>query len=237
MLLLLPFSFLLFPVHRTATMYIIIVGGGNIGYYLAKTLAAARHEVLLMEKDRTRYRTISEELGEVVMQGDGCEVSQQNQAGFGRADAVVAATGSDDDNLVVCQMAKMEHNVPRTISRVNDPRNEALFHKLGIDATVSSTKIIYNLIEQEVGGGEVIPLAALNRGNIEIVEIEIGPRSPVVGREIRLLKLPAEALIISIIRDDHAILPSGDTNFEVDDSVIVLVNADREHDLRDIFAE
>ncbi len=218
-------------------MYIIIVGGGNIGYYLAKTLAAARHEVLLMEKDRTRYRTISEELGEVVMQGDGCEVSQQNQAGFGRADAVVAATGSDDDNLVVCQMAKMEHNVPRTISRVNDPRNETLFHKLGIDATVSSTKIIYNLIEQEVGGGEVIPLAALNRGNIEIVEIEIGPRSPVVGREIRLLQLPAEALIISIIRDDHAILPSGDTNFEIDDSVIVLVNADREHDLRDIFAE
>ena len=218
-------------------MYIIIVGGGNIGYYLAKTLVSARHEVLLMEKDRVRYRTISEELGEVVMQGDGCEVSQQNQAGFGRADAVVAATGSDDDNLVVCQMAKMEHNVPRTISRVNDPRNEALFHKLGIDATVSSTKIIYNLIEQEVGGGEVIPLAALNRGNIEIVEIEIGARSPVVHREIRSLKLPDEALIISIIRDDHAILPSGDTQFEVGDSVIVLVNADKEHDLRDTFAE
>lgn len=218
-------------------MYIIIVGGGNIGYYLAKTLVAARHEVLLLEKDRLRYRTISEELGEVVMQGDGCEVAQQNQAGFGRADAVVAATGSDDDNLVVCQMAKMEHNVPRTISRVNDPRNEALFHKLGIDSTVSSTKIIYNLIEQEVGGGEVIPLAALNRGNIEIVEIEIGPRSPVVDQEIRTLELPAEALIISVIRNDHAILPSGDTRFEVGDSVIALVGADREHDLRDIFAE
>ena len=218
-------------------MYIIIVGGGNIGYYLAKTLVAARHEVLLLEKDRTRYRTISDELGEVVMQGDGCEVAQQNQAGFGRADAVVAATGSDDDNLVVCQMAKMEHNVPRTISRVNDPRNEALFHKLGIDSTVSSTKIIYNLIEQEVGGGEVIPLAALNRGNIEIVEIEIGPRSPVVDQEIRTLALPSETLIISVIRNDHAILPSGDTRFEVGDSVIALVNADREHDLRDIFAE
>ena len=218
-------------------MYIIIVGGGNIGYYLAKTLVSARHEVLLMEKDRTRYRTISEELGEVVMQGDGCEVAQQNQAGFGRADAVVAATGSDDDNLVVCQMAKMEHNVPRTISRVNDPRNEALFHKLGIDATVSSTKIIYNLIEQEVGGGEVIPLAALNRGNIEIVEVEIGPKSPVLDQEIRALKLPVEALIISVIRHDHAILPAAETRFEVGDSVIALVGADREHDLRDIFAE
>ncbi len=218
-------------------MYIIIVGGGNIGYYLAKTLAAARHEVLLLEKDRQRYRTIAEELGEVVMQGDGCEVAHQNQAGFGRADVVVAATGSDDDNLVVCQMAKMEHNVPRTISRVNDPRNEALFEKLGIDATVSSTKIIYNLIEQEVGGGEVIPLAALNRGNIEIVEIEIGLRSPVIGREIRTLKLPHEALIISVIRNDHAILPSGETLFELADSVIALVGADKEHELRDIFAE
>lgn len=218
-------------------MYIIIVGGGNIGYYLAKTLVAAKHEVLLLEKDRVRYRTISEELGEVVMQGDGCEVAHQNQAGFGRADAVVATTGSDDDNLVVCQMAKMEHNVPRTISRVNDPRNEKLFHKLGIDATVSSTKIIYNLIEQEVGGGEVIPLAALNRGNIEIVDIEIGAKSPVVGREIRALAMPSEALIISVIRDDHAVLPSGDTRFEIGDSIIALVGADKEHELRDIFSE
>jgi trk system potassium uptake protein TrkA len=218
-------------------MYIIIVGAGNVGYYLAKTLASARHEVLLLEKDRARYRTVSEELGEIVMQGDGCEVALQNQAGFGRADAVVAATGSDDDNLVVCQMAKMEHNVPRTISRVNDPRNEALFHKLGIDATVSSTKIIYNLIEQEVGGGEVIPLAALNRGNIEIVEVEIGPKSRVVGKEIRSIAMPHEALIISVIREDHAILPSGDTRFEVGDDVIALVKSDMEHEMRDIFAE
>src|SRR5579871_5141982 len=206
-------------------MYIIIVGGGNVGYYLAKTLTAARHEVLLLEKDRARYRILAEELGEVVMQGDGCQADQQMEAGFGRADAVVATTGSDDDNLVVCQMAKMEFSVPRTISRVNDPRNEKLFHKLGIDATVSSTKIIYNLIEQEVGGGEMIPLAALNRGNIEIVEIEIGSKSPVVNREVRALALPEDALIISIIRDGHAKLPSGDTVIQLGDSVIALVDA------------
>lgn len=218
-------------------MYIIIVGGGNIGFYLAKTLVAANHEVLLLEKDRARYRTISEELGEVVMQGDGCQADQQLEAGFSRADAVVAATGSDDDNLVVCQMAKMEFSVPRTISRVNDPRNEKLFHKLGIDATVSSTKIIYNLIEQEVGGGELIPLAALSRGNIEIVEIEIGPRSPVAAREIKSLPLPAETLIISVIRNDHALLPTGETVLTIGDSVVALVNADREPELRRVFAE
>ena len=218
-------------------MYIIIVGGGNVGYYLAKTLSAAKHEVLLLEKDRARCRTIAEELGEVVMQGDGCEVAQQVEAGFGRADAVVAVTGSDDDNLVVCQMAKMEHDVPRTISRVNDPRNQSLFQKLGIDATVSSTKIIYNLLEQEVGGGEVIPLAALKQGNIEIVDIEIGQKSPVIGRDISALALPEEALIISVIRDGHAHLPASARQFVLGDSVIALVNADREHMLRDIFSE
>lgn len=218
-------------------MYIIIVGGGNVGYYLAKTLADARHEVLLMEKDRLRYKTISEELGELVMQGDGCEVAQQVQAGFGRADAVIATTGSDDDNLVVCQMAKMEHRVPRTISRVNDPRNEELFKRLGIDATVSSTRIIYNLIEQEVGGGEVIPLAALNRGNIEILDVQIGERSPRLGQQIHALDLPKGALIISVIRNNQAILPSGDTRLESGDAIIALVNADKEHEMRDIFEE
>ncbi len=218
-------------------MYIIIVGGGNIGFYLAKTLAAANHEVLLLEKDRTRYRTISEELGETVMQGDGCQADQQLEAGFGRADAVVAATGSDDDNMVVCQMAKMEFNVPRTISRVNDPRNEKLFHKLGIDSTVSSTKIIYNLIEQEVGGGEIIPLAALNRGNIEIVEAEIGFKSPMVGKDIKSISLPDEALIISVIRNEHALLPTAETVLTIGDSVIALVKAEHEPELRRLFAE
>jgi trk system potassium uptake protein TrkA len=134
-------------------------------------------------------------------------------------------------------MAKMEFSVPRTISRVNDPRNEKLFHKLGIDATVSSTKIIYNLIEQEVGGGELIPLAALSRGNIEIVEVDIGVKSPVVGREIKSLALPDEALIISVIRNDHALLPTGETVLTVGDSLVALVNADHEPDLRRVFAE
>ena len=218
-------------------MYVIIVGAGNVGFYLAKTLCAAKHEVLLLEKDRARYRTVAEELGEVVMQGDGCQADQQTEAGFARADAVVAVTGSDDDNLVVCQMAKMEFNVPRTISRISDPRNEKLFRQLGIDATVSATKIIYNLIEQEVGGGELIPLAALSRGNIEIVEAEIGPKSAVLGREIRSLNLPAEALIISIIRNDHAVLPAAESTFEIGDSVIALVKAENEHELRVVFGE
>ncbi len=218
-------------------MYIIIVGGGNVGYYLAKTLVKTNHEVLVLEKNRLVHRTISEELGEVAMQGDGCEVRIMEEAGAERADAVVAVTGDDEDNLVICQMAKMQFNVPRTLARVNDPRNESLFHRLGIDATVSSTKIIYNLIEQEIETDEVIPLAALRRGNIEIVEIEIGPKSPVLGRTIQQIPMPGDALIISIIRQDHGMIPTADTVFDLGDSALALVAADKEHELRDIFAE
>src|SRR5215210_54852 len=218
-------------------MYVIIVGGGSVGYYLAKTLVRIKHEVLVLEKNRATHKLVAEELGEVVMQGDGCEVRIMEEAGVGRADAVVAVTGDDEDNLVICQMAKLKFNVPRTIARVNNPRNEELFHKLGIDATVSSTKIIYNLIEQEIETNEVIPLAALRRGNIEIVEIEIGSKSPVLARSIHQLKLPGDSLIISVIRHDHGMIPTADTVFELGDSVIALVNADLEHELRDIFAE
>ena len=218
-------------------MYIIIVGGGGVGYYLARTLVKASHEVLLLERDRSEHKRLAEELGEVVMQGDGCEVRIMEEAGGARADAVVAVTGDDEDNLVICQMAKIKFNVPRTIARVNNPRNEELFHRLGIDGTVSATKIIYNLIEQEIETGEVIPLAALKKGNIEIVEVEIGPKSPVLHKQIQNVMLPGDSLIISIIRNDHGMIPAGETQFENGDSVIALVNADQEHDLRDIFAE
>jgi K+ transport systems, NAD-binding component len=218
-------------------MYIIIVGGGSVGYYLAKTLVRTQHEVLVLEKNRAIHKQVAEELGEVVMQGDGCEVRIMEEAGVARADAVVAVTGEDGDNLVICQMAKLKFNVPRTIARINDPRNEQLFHKLGIDATVNSTKIIYNLIEQEIETGEVIPLAALKRGNIEIVEVEISEKSPVLNKAIQQISLPEDALIISVIRQDHGMIPVADTRFENGDSVIALVRADLEHELRDIFAE
>jgi trk system potassium uptake protein len=218
-------------------MYIIIVGGGSVGYYLAKTLVRTQHEVLVLEKNRVTHKQVAEELGEVVMQGDGCEVRIMEEAGVGRADAVVAVTGEDEDNLVICQMAKLKFNVPRTIARINDPRNEQLFHTLGIDATVNSTKIIYNLIEQEIETGEVIPLAALKRGNIEIVEVEISEKSPVLNKAIQQVALPEDALIICVIREDHGMIPTADTRFEDGDSVIALVRADLEHELRKIFAE
>lgn len=217
-------------------MYCVLVGGGNVGYYLTKDLVAAGHEVLLIEKDRSRAARLIEEFGEIAIQGDGCEVRQMEEAGFGRADVIIAVTGDDEDNLVVCQMAKRKFDVPRTIARVNSPANEAIFSKLGIDTTVSSTRIIFNLIEQEIETDQVVPLAALSRGNLEVVEIDLSNQSPVVGQRIGDVGLPAEAHIISIIRSDKGMLPNPETVLAAGDSVLALVNTDLESALRETFS-
>lgn len=218
-------------------MYVIVVGGGKIGYYLTKKLLTEGHEVLLLEKDRRRQAAMAEQLGDVVMQGDGCEVRIMAEAGFGRADVIVAVTGDDEDNLVICQMAKKNFQAPRTVARVNDPANMVLFDKLGIDTTVSSTQIIFNLLEQQIEPGEIIPLGALKNGNIEVVAINVSKRSPVLGQTIQDLRLPGNALIISVVRDDNAMIPQKDTRFENGDSVIAMVVAEEEPRLRHIFAE
>ncbi|MBP6965205.1 MAG: TrkA family potassium uptake protein [Armatimonadetes bacterium] len=218
-------------------MYVIVAGGGKVGHYLSRALADAGHEVLLVEKDAGRAQYLTEDLGQVVAVGDACEVRTMREIGMERADVVVATTGDDEDNLVICQMAKLKFRVPRTISRVNNPSNEEIFHTLGIDATVSSTEIIFNLIEQQIETDAIIPLAALQRGNIEIVEIDLGPNSSVVGRRIPAVNLPQEALVISIVRDGHAILPNIDVEFREGDSVIALVTRDKESQLRQAFQE
>ena len=218
-------------------MYVIVVGGGKVGYYLSKQLLAEGHEVLLLEKDRRRHALVAEELGDVAVQGDGCEVRVMREAGFGRADVIVAVTGDDEDNLVICQMAKASFETPRTVARVNNPENQVLFQRLGIDTTVSSTQIIFNLIEQQIEPGEVIPLGALRNGNIEVVAISVSEKSPVLGKSVRSLPLPGHSLIISLVRNDNAVLPESDTIFTANDTVIALVNAADEPRLREIFAE
>jgi trk system potassium uptake protein TrkA len=218
-------------------MYVIVVGGGKVGYYLTKQLLTEGHEVLLLEKDRRRQAMLAEQMGEVVVQGDGCEVRIMSEVGFGRADVIVAVTGDDEDNLVICQMAKRKFQTPRTVARVNDPDNVVLFQKLGIDTTVSSTQIIFNLLDQQIETGEIIPLAALKNGNIEIVAITVSERSPVLGRTVKDLPLPGDALIISVVRAEHALLPQGDVRFEDGDTAIAMVAAHEEPQLRHIFTE
>lgn len=220
---------------KKSPMYVIIVGAGKVGYYLAKTLIQEGHEVLVLEKDRKTVESFKEELGELIFHGDGCEIRTMDEVGMGRANVVVAVTGDDEDNLVICQMAKLKFKVSRTIARVNDPKNEELFKQLGIDQTVSSTRIIFNLLEQQIETGQVIPLAALKKGEIEVVEANITTGSSVIGMRINELNLPEETLVISIIRDDHAIIPHSDTRLHDGDSVIAMIKAEQEKDLRAIF--
>lgn len=220
---------------RMSPMYVIVVGGGKVGYHLGKALVQEGHEVLVIEKDRKTAELLADELGEIVVHADGCETRSMTEAGMGRANVVAAVTGDDEDNLVICQMAKRKFGVSRTIARVNDPKNEELFRELGIDQTVSSTRIIFNLIEQQIETSQVIPLAALRKGEIEVVEADIASGSPVDGVRIGQIELPPDTLIISVIRDGHALIPHADTKLRLGDSVIAMIKAESEKDLRAVF--
>src|SRR6187401_1686599 len=155
-------------------MYVIVVGGGKVGYYLTKELLAAGHELVLLEKDGRRARQIADELGSIVLNKDGCEGKHLAEAGANRATIVAAVTGDDEDNLVVCQMAKHHFDVPRTIARVNNPKNEQLFRHLGVDEQVSPTRMILGSIEQDIPVHELLHLARLEGGELELVEAQVG---------------------------------------------------------------
>jgi trk system potassium uptake protein TrkA len=214
----------------------IIVGGGNVGWQLAKRLIQRDHEVLVLEKDARQAGRLAASLGdEAVYFGDGCEVAVQKEAGFGRADVVVAVTGEDEDNLVVAQMAKTMWGVKRVLARVNDPSHELIFKQLGIDDTVSATGIIFSLLEQQLTPDEVIPLGALGKGNVEIVEALLSHRSPVVGKSVRELKLPPHTNLMWLLRGAEGQLVTGDTVLEDGDTIVALVPREEAGTLRSLF--
>jgi trk system potassium uptake protein TrkA len=213
--------------------YAVIVGGGKIGYYLTRSLINGNYEVLLMDKNPSVYRTLSADLGDVVMQGDGCDPLTLKLAGVERADLVVAVTGDDADNLVICQMAAHCFGRPRIIARVNNPDHEALFHILGVRERVNGTGAILNLLGQKVGSAPVILLGALERSNIEAVELIVDDGSPLVGAKLGEINLPKDALIISVIRGGHAMLPNADTIFAPGDVLVALIPPELEASLRE----
>ena len=149
-------------------MYIIVIGGGKVGFYLAKELAESNHEVLVIEQDPQKVQEIQDELGDIAMEGDGCEATVLEKAGTSRADMLLAVTGDDEDNLIACQVAKQRFNVSRTVARINDPKNEEIFRRLDVDITVSATSAIMAHIEQELPTHQLIPLMRLGSG-LEIV--------------------------------------------------------------------
>jgi len=216
-------------------MYMIVVGGGNVGLQLSKRLIAKNHEILLMEKDAKGAARLSSIIGEEsVYLGDGCELITQKNAGFARADVIVACTGEDEDNLVVCQMAKSFWNVKRVLARVNDPWHEEIFQKIGVDQTVSATGIIYSLIEQQITLDEIIPVGALLRGSIEVVEAIISHRSPLVNRAVRDIQLPPQTNIIWMIREEQGMIVTGDTMILENDMIVAVVPQERASELREV---
>jgi trk system potassium uptake protein TrkA len=216
-------------------MYIIIVGAGKVGYHLGKFLMAEGHEVMLIEEDRSKVDTLSLEFHDSIMQGDGSAVEVLKEAGANRADVVVAATGNDEDNLVICQVTKLVFLRPRTIARVNNPRNEELFAGLGVDASVSATKIINTIIEEQVKAGDmVIPLLTLKAGDVEIVEVELSRSSHIIKKKIKDLLLPPGSIFIAVLRGDEVIIPYGETEFQPEDKVLALVKRTSEQALREM---
>ena len=213
-------------------MYIIIGGGGDVGYYLTRNLLKRGHEVLLVEKSGGRQQSLGDELGPAVIKGDACEVRTMEEAGDRRADVVIAVTGEDEDNLVICQMAKAHFQVKRTIARVNNPRHEALFQKLGIDITVSPTNAILALIESELTRPPFIMLMKLKKAGLEIVEMTIPKTSRAVGKKVGELNLPRNSNIALILRGEQPIPVKSDTILMAEDDVYALVNQEGETELQ-----
>jgi trk system potassium uptake protein len=216
-------------------MYIIIGGGGDIGYYLTKNLLNHGHEVLLIEKGSSRFTSLSEELGTSVYRGDACEARTMDEVGANRADVMIAVTGDDDDNLVICQMAKKRFKVGRTIARVNNPKHTELFHKLGIDVTVSPTRTILSLIESELPSSRFVQLMTLKNAGLEIIELRVPAGSPMAGKLLRDIKLSRTSNIALIIRGKEFIFPTADTEIAPNDDIFALVTREGEEELRAAF--
>jgi trk/ktr system potassium uptake protein len=214
-------------------MYIVVVGGGRVGYYLTKELLDAGHELVVLEKDPRRARQIADELGSIVLARDGCEGKHLAEAGANRAQIVAAVTGDDEDNLVICQMAKHHFDVPRTIARVNNPKNEELFKHLGVDELISPTRMILGSIEQDIPVHELLHLAALGEGELELIEAHLQGGSPAIGKSASELSIPEGCSLFAVIRDGVATPLGPDTVLQEGDKVIAIGREDCQAVLHD----
>ena len=212
-------------------MYIIVVGGGRLGFHLSRTLLSEGHEVLVLEKDALECERIIEDMGNICMRGDGCEIATLASAGTERADMLIAVTNEDEDNLVACQVAKHKFGVPRTIAWINNAKNENLFKKLGINVSVS-TSIILEHIEEAVPTHHLTHLAFWAMGEWEAVEIKIPPDSRAVGKRLREIPLPPGSFISMILGEGKQPQPpTQDAIIEANDRLVAITRSDSEETL------
>ena len=217
-------------------MYVVIAGGGKVGWNLARELIEKGNEVTLVEQDRRRYLIIEEELEHAVQYGDATELWVLERAGIQRAELVIAVTGDDEDNILICQIAKEKYLCERTISRVNNPRNLQHFELLGIQPAVSATDLILRLIEHEVPQYGLVHLLDLPAERLEIIEIEVTPNAPAAGKQVSEIEIPEGSLVISVLRNGEGFVPKPDTVIEAGDEVLLVLDPGLEQDITRQFA-
>lgn len=215
-------------------MYIVIIGAGKVGYFLAKRMLAGKHTVGIVDKDRTICEEVAKQLEALVIHGDGCDPHILEEAGIVRADVLAAVTGEDEDNLIICQLAKERFKIQRTVARVNNPDNEHTFSELGIDVPIDSTKIIAKIIEEEVSFSDFVNLMSFKRGKLSIVRVDLPGDSPVINKQIQDIQLPPDSVFVSIVRGEEVIVPKGNTVLESGDDIIALTLVGNEPQLLNV---
>jgi trk system potassium uptake protein TrkA len=214
-------------------MFVIVIGGGKVGANVARNLLRSGHEVVLIESDRGRFESLEAEFRPLAILGDATELYVLERAGIKRPpDIVVAVTGDDEDNIIICQLAKEKYGVEKVIARVNDPRNQDHFDLLGVAPTVSATSTIMALIEHEVPEHGLVHLLELRAENLEIVEVEIAEKAPAVGRRVEQLALPPSARLVSVMREGRAEIAVGSTELRSGDQVLAILEPGSEDELR-----
>ncbi len=214
-------------------MRVAIAGAGAVGVYISNDLISSGHEVLLIEQDPEVQRRATTADGVEWFVGDACEVSSLREAGLETCDVIVAATGDDEDNLVVSLLAKTEFAVPRVIARVNEPRNEWLFNEnWGVDLSVSTPHLITALVEEAVTVGRLVRILQFEGGQARLVEVTLADNASVIDRSISEIELPRDSTLVAIVREEHVVMPRGDTVFEAGDEVLAMVTPDSEDAVR-----
>ena len=211
--------------------YMLVAGAGKVGWNLTRELIDSGHEVTLIESDRERYLTVEQELEHRVLYGDASELWVLERAGIGRAAMVIAVTGDDEDNLLICQVAKDKYDVDRVIARVNNPRNRQHFELLGVKPYVSATDLSLRLIEREVPRYGLVHLLDLADAKIEIIDLLIGEGAQVVGKRVDEMNLPKGSLLISVVREGSGFVPTAETVLRVGDEILAVLDPRIEEEL------
>ena len=220
------------PAQYDQPMYIIVVGGGKVGYYLGRMLLNKGHEVTIIENNPEIYALVSNQVECPVIRGDGSTAEVLEKAGANRCNVFVAVTNHDHDNLIACQVAKFHFGIPKTIARVKNPKNESVLQKLGVDITVSSTALISEIIESALPASKIRTVLNIRAGNLEILEFSLDASSPVVGKHLKDVVFPPNTNIVTLLRDGQALVPRGETAFQQDDTVLALAHTSVEGELR-----